>query len=157
MLAFYHHEFYKKQTNTHKQKQVSIPTFAFCPTCPLFSWFLWAVATQWQRCVLNMSVCLSAVAASLQCNVGMNHTGSHPPYPLLPCATSSSTAAHKGVKNWADRAEDSGDGNPRHQVWSYKEPTQNSLAPNPPPKCVCWAKIHRNLSYFKILQKYFKN
>lgn len=103
MLAFYHHEFYKKQTNTHKQKQVSIPTFAFCPTCPLFSWFLWAVATQWQRCVLNMSVCLSAVAASLQWNVGMNHTASHPPYPLLPCATSSSSAAHKGVKNWADK------------------------------------------------------
>lgn len=64
-------------------------------------------------------VCLSGVAASLQCNMGVSHTGSHPPYPLLPCATSSSTvlaAAHRGVKTELTKSEDPVDGNPQHWV-----------------------------------------
>lgn len=61
-------------------------------------------------------------------------------------------------KSELTKSEDPVDGNPQHWVWwSYEEPTQNSLAPNPPPKRVCWARVHCNLSYFKILQKYFKN
>lgn len=36
---------------------------------------------------------------------------------------------------------------------SYKKPTQRCLAQNPPPKHVGWARIHCNLSHFKIYCK----
>lgn len=159
MLAFYHQRFYKKQTNKNR---LASPHLLF-DNCSLPSWFVWAVATQRGRCGLSMSVCLSvclsAAAASLQCDMGWTSLDL---IHLLPCATSSSTvltAAHKGVKTQLTKSEDPVGGNAQHWAWCEATRSQHRKVwpQNSPPECVCWAELHCNLSHFKILQKYFKN
>lgn len=146
-----------KQTHTNKNRSAS-PHLLFAQPVPSSpgSCGLWPLNGK-NVCWTCLSVCQLLLHLSSET---WGWTTLHLIH-LIPSSPVPHPQAQQLTRVWKTeltKSEDSGDGNPRHQVlWSYKEPTQNSLAPNPPPKCVCWAKIHRNLSYFKILQKYFKN
>lgn len=158
MLAFYHQRFYKKQTNKNRLASPHLlfaqlfPPLLVCVSCGHTKGKVWAEH-------VCLSVCLSAAAASLQCDMGWTSLDL---IHLLPCATSSSTvltAAHKGVKTQLTKSEDPVGGNAQHWAWCEATRSQHRKVwpQNSPPECVCWAELHCNLSHFKILQKYFKN
>lgn len=147
--------FTKKQTNRNRSASLHLLFAQPVPFPPGFSelWLQNGKGEGWA--CLSVSCCCTSPVQHGDEPHWISSTSCPPPlcHILKHCPDSSS----QGVQTELTKSEDPVNGNPQHWVCSEVTRSQHwSLAPNPP-NCVCWAKIHSNLSHFKILQKYFKN